>query len=68
MYNIFKYKEYKKLLSKLLKKVNVNIMTLSLNRHQTTLGVYVNIFETTSVVWRYTLQSIGPSGVALYYQ
>ena len=30
MYNIFKYKEYKKLLSKLLKKVNVNIMTLSL--------------------------------------
>ena len=38
-----------------------------LNRHQTTLGVYVNRFGKTSVVWRYTLQSIGPSGVALNY-
>ena len=31
------------------------------------LGVYVNKFGKTSVVWRYTLQSIGPSGVALNY-
>ena len=38
---------------------------LSLNRHQTILGVYVNKFGKTSVVWRYTLQSIGPSGIAL---
>ena len=32
------------------------------------LGVYVNKFGKTSVVWRYTLQSIGPSGIALNYQ
>ena len=31
------------------------------------LGVYVNKFGKTSVVWRYTLQSIGPSGIALNY-
>ena len=31
------------------------------------LGVYVNTFGKTSVVWRYTLQSIGPSGIALNY-
>ena len=36
-----------------------------LNRHQTILGVYVNNFGKTSVVWWYTLQSIGPSGIAL---
>ena len=29
------------------------------------LGVYVNKFGKASVVWRYTLQSIGPSGIAL---
>ena len=31
------------------------------------LGVYVNKFGKTSVVWRYTLQSIGPSGITLNY-
>ena len=31
------------------------------------LGVYVNKFGKTSVVWRYTLQSIGPSGIAQNY-
>ena len=31
------------------------------------LGVYVNKFGKTSVVWQYTLQSIGPSGIALNY-
>ena len=31
------------------------------------LDVYVNKFGKTSVVWRYTLQSIGPSGIALNY-
>ena len=31
------------------------------------LGVYVNKFEEASVVWRYTLQSIGQSGIALNY-
>ena len=31
------------------------------------LGVYVNKFGKTSVVWRYTLQSIGRSGIALNY-
>ena len=31
------------------------------------LGVYVNKFGKTSVVWRYTLQTIGPSGIALNY-
>ena len=31
------------------------------------LGVYVNKFGKTSVVWRYILQSIGPSGIALNY-
>ena len=36
-----------------------------LNRHQTILAVYVNKVGKTSVVWRYTLQSIRPSGIAL---
>ena len=31
------------------------------------LGVYVDKFGKTTVVWRYTLQSIGPSGIALNY-
>ena len=31
------------------------------------LGVSVNKFGKTSVVWRYTLQSIGPGGIALNY-
>ena len=31
------------------------------------LGVYVNKFGKTSLVWRYTLQSIRPSGIALNY-
>ena len=38
-----------------------------LNRHQTILGVYVNKVGKSSVVWRYTLQSIGPSRIALNY-
>ena len=37
------------------------------NRHQTMLVVYVNTFGKKSVVWRHTLQSIGPSGIALEY-
>ena len=36
-----------------------------LNRHQTIWAVYVNKVGKTSVVWRYTLQSIRPSGIAL---
>ena len=39
-----------------------------LNRHQTIWGVYVNKVGKTSVVWMYTLQSIGPSRIALNYQ
>ena len=36
---------------------------LSLKPHQTILGVYVNKFRKTSVVWRHMLQSIGPIGI-----
>ena len=41
------------------------VINISLNRHQTILGVYVNKLGKTSVGWRYTLQSVGPSGIAL---
>ena len=38
-----------------------------LNRHQTILSVYANKVGKTSVVWRYTIQSFGPSRIALNY-
>ena len=41
--------------------------TLNVKPASNDLGVYVDKFGKTSVVWRYTLQSIGPSGIALNY-
>ena len=48
-------------------KLEVGTQVQILNRHQTILCVYVNKFGKNSVVCRYTLQSIGPSGIALNY-